>query len=64
MIDLFLKKIKENGSDKNAIIFHDEKLSYPELIDKINSIYFRISNSFKKNKIVIIKGDYSLIQLL
>ena len=59
MIDLFLKKIKENDISKNAIIFGDQKLKYSELLDKINSIYLLISASFNENKIVVIKGDYS-----
>ena len=59
MIDLFLKKIKENDISKNAVIFGDQKLKYSELLDKINSIYLLISDSFNENKIVVIKGDYS-----
>ena len=59
MIDLFLKKIKESDTSKNAIIFGDQKLKYSELLDKINSIYLLISTSFDENKIVVIKGDYS-----
>ena len=59
MIDLFLKKIKENDISKNAIIFGDQKLKYSELLDKINSIYLLISTSFNEKKIVVIKGDYS-----
>lgn len=59
MINLFIKKIEESGSSKKAIIINDNKLSYSELIDKINSTYLIISNSFKKNKVVVVKGDYS-----
>ena len=59
MIDLFLKKIKENGSEKKAIILGDEILSYSELHDKIISTYKLISTSFNEKKVVLIKGDYS-----
>jgi len=59
MIDLFLKKINEIDSNKNAIIFNGEKLKYSDLKKKINNIYSVISSSFEEKKVVVILGDYS-----
>ena len=59
MINYFLKKINENGNNNTAVIIEDKKITYLELLNKIETIYSIISDSFNKNKIVIIKGDYS-----
>ena len=51
MIDLFLKKINEIDSNKNAVIFNGEKLKYSDLKKKINNIYSVISSSFEEKKL-------------
>ena len=59
MIALFLKKIREVESRKNAIILNNEELPYSELNTKINELYLLISKSFGEKKVVVISGDYS-----
>lgn len=59
MIDLFLKKIKDVGDQKKAIILNNEELLYSELNTKIDKVYSLISKSFNEKKVVVISGDYS-----
>ncbi len=59
MVELFLTKIEEFKSERNAIIFKNIKLSYSDLLKNINELYSLISNLFSEKNVVVIFGDYS-----